>query len=80
MQINPMVWPHTPYGCLKMDTSWQQETWSALNHLTPVIPELSEEKHIVQNRDEFKGLCLAYFPQRTKPTKSVVNIVNNLFS
>ena len=62
-----------------MDTNWQKETWSAINHLAPVMPELSEEKHIVQNKDKFKGLWLAYFPQRTKPIKWVVNIVNNLF-
>ena len=46
-----------------MVTNWQQETWSAINHLAPAMPELSEEKHIVQNKDKFKGLWLVYFPQ-----------------
>ena len=52
-----------------MDTNWQQETWSALNHLAPVMLELSVVKHIVQNKYKFKGLWLAYSPRKTKPIK-----------
>ena len=39
-----------------MDTNWQQEAWSAISHLAPVIPDLSEEKRMVQNKDKFEGL------------------------
>ena len=78
MQMNPIARPHTSQGCLEMDTNWQQETWSAMNHLVPVMPEVSEKKHIVQYRDKFNVLWLAPFPQRTKPIKDVVNIVSKL--
>ena len=42
-----------------MHTNWQQETWSAINYLAPVMPELSAEKLIVQNRDNFNAWVVA---------------------
>ena len=42
-----------------MDTNWQHETWPAINYLAPVMPEVIEEKHVVQNRDKFTEWIVA---------------------
>lgn len=62
MQMNPLDLSHILQGCIEMDNNWQQETWLAQNHLAPVMPELYEEKRIVQSRDKYRRTVAALCP------------------
>ena len=63
-----------------MDTNWQQGAWLVKNHLTPVMPELHEEQHIVQARDKCRGVEAALYPTENEEVKLVIDLTASLLS
>lgn len=51
-QMNAMDCSHTSQGCLEMEKHLATESLIGQTRLGPVMPELSEEQHIIQNTDK----------------------------